>query len=72
MCEWCEGKERATYNIPVRGNYSMVIENSRIIAYHYIGDSDRADMALTLNIDYCPMCGERLWDDDEDEEEEEY
>lgn len=69
MCDWCEGKEKATFNILTRGNYSMAIEDNQIITYHYIGDSDRADMALVLSINYCPMCGERLWDDEDEEEE---
>ena len=47
-----------------------VNDNNEIVVYRFPPNfNGHANMALELGINYCPMCGRRIWNDDEDEEE---
>ena len=77
MCEWCNPEvegEKATYEIDGENTkFTISIEGDEIVVYRFPPNfNGHANMALELGINYCPMCGRRIWNDDEDEEEEEY
>ena len=72
MCKWChpENKPRqATYEVGGT-KFSITIEGNEIIIYRYSPHlNNRADMALEFPINYCPMCGEMILEDEDEEEE---
>lgn len=71
MCGWCNpefGSRSAKYNINGT-KFSINIEGNEIVVYRYSPQlNGHADMALELPINYCPMCGEMILEDESEEE----
>ena len=70
MCKWCHPETeplRAEYNIQ-ETKFSIGIEGNEIVVYRYSPRlNGRADMALELPINFCPMCGEMITEDEDEE-----
>ena len=70
MCKWCDPytTRKAEYNINGT-DFSIAIEGNEIVVYRYSPRlGGHADMALEFPINYCPMCGEMILEDEDEEE----
>ena len=63
MCKWCNPETEpriAEYDISGT-KFGISIEGNEIVVYRYSPRlGGRADMALEFPINYCPICGEKI------------
>lgn len=72
MCNWCNPQienEKAIYDLKHEDTKFIIgIEGNEIVVYRFPPNfNGHANMALELDINYCPMCGRRILEDEDEE-----
>lgn len=66
MCEYCEARKEICNN---RNDLGIELHAGKCKLVAYGLDEDNWDISVSCNINYCPMCGQRLSGYENKEEE---